>query len=242
MINNTHEQKSLAQFLEDDDCIYFFLVTYIGWWLVVSPKSQRSTYSASKMSNNDKLPIPDDLIERHYNPGVDRITMKPELRWKTSEYSGDEWRYGGRVKFYHKGALVKSIFHNLSWSSRLPDDALTDDLNTFLKEPISPEELERREPLCDQFGCANVGVLFRMLAHQSTGFDLSPPDGKVHVKRFCEHHANRGTCAIIDRSDNYELLSTQTIHKSQTLELPSPEVGRMTSKSEQGRDASPTRK
>lgn len=137
---------------------------------------------------------------RQYNHNVDKIEIVPENRWKTSELSGDEHRYGFRANMYHKGKVVKTHYVNQGWSPELSVNEKK--LNEMLKEANAPpdtEELERREPMCDHFGCTEPGDLYLLKHHNG-------PTEEMHTKRYCTEHYRRGDCAIIDNSSNLEKL------------------------------------
>lgn len=147
-------------------------------------------------------------VVRRYNQAVDRISITAEERWKTSELSGDEWRYNGLIEFFHKGKMVHSNWRGTAFdqSLRWPSDSLPTQLRRYENSQLDAEELARREPLCDQLGCTEQGELYRMEHHEADlAGNFLPKDGKIHVTRFCKRHRNRGTCAIVDRSDNYTL-------------------------------------
>ena len=138
--------------------------------------------------------------QRNYNHNVDKIEIVPETRWKTSEASGDEYRYGLRANFYHKGKVVNTFYANQAWFPQLTIDGSK--LTELLEEaqlPPDAEEEARREPLCDHFGCSSPGDLYRL---KQPDIDSNASDDANHIVRYCQKHHNRGDCAIIDNSDN----------------------------------------
>lgn len=154
---------------------------------------------------SDPPPV-DAKLHREMNTGIDRIEIKAENRWKESEISGDEWRYGMRTNFYRKGKVITSWFENQSWFPELKPSF--SDIAAELerqKEPNSFDqaEFDRLEPLCDQFSCSEPGAMFRMIKHgKDSRGNYLPPDGQVHVKRFCPEHMDRGNCGRVDSNRN----------------------------------------
>jgi len=143
----------------------------------------------SKVTKHKSLPY-----ARHYNHNVDRIEILPETRWKDSEASGAEYRYGIRVNMYHKAKVIKTLYVNNSWFPELSVDG--NKLQALLKEAQKPpdaEELTRREPLCNHFACTNTGALYLL---------RSPTTNLSYTVRYCAEHRNRGDCALVDNSDN----------------------------------------
>lgn len=157
-------------------------------------------------SASDPPPV-DAKLRREMNTGIDRIEIKAENRWKTSGLSGDEWRYGVRVDLYRKGKVVFSRYQNNSWFAELKPNfvAIAEEFKMMKTIDLSDQaEFDRLEPLCDHFSCSEPGEMYRMLKRgKDSEGNYLPPDGRVHVKRFCSAHADRGNCGIIDSKRNF---------------------------------------
>lgn len=153
-----------------------------------------------KTESVKRVPERSTPYRRHYNHNVDKIEIVPETRWKTSEASGDEYRYGLRANLYHKAKVVKTFYMNQAWVPQLSIDGpkLTELLEEARFPPDAKEEA-RREPLCNHFGCSAPGDLYRL---KQTTSDSKAVDDVIHTVRYCQEHCHRGDCAIVDNSDN----------------------------------------
>lgn len=151
-------------------------------------------------------------VVRQYNHNADKIEVVPDIRWKESFASGDEYRYGLRVNLYHKGCVVKTHYVNMHWFPELSvDGEKLKEMLAEANEPPSDEELARREPLCDHFGCAEVGQLYRRNKHYDS-YDPDPDDREIHTVRYCKKHADRGDCAIVDNASNLVSMESSPSH------------------------------
>lgn len=136
---------------------------------------------------------------------IDEIKVRIVERFKTSELSGDEWRFSTFISFYRKGQLlyerrVHKIEDAAAW------------LPWGLKTAGEQEEWKNAEDanLCFQPGCPETAVSEYELKEKfdRTGNKLDPSD--VHFKyrrKFCKKHLERGDASREDSDSNYIVIS-----------------------------------
>lgn len=91
--------------------------------------------------------------------GVDRIELKVVDRFKTSELSGDEWRYSVAICFYRKGTLVyEKRYGKMEWAvAALPYELMV------LPEKVDIPLWGLDDKVCNQYGCSEpVVVVYRL--------------------------------------------------------------------------------
>lgn len=137
-----------------------------------------------------------------------RITTHP--RYKESEYSGDEWRISGVIRFYNKGHLLgQSSYRNAETALRWGDWSAV----SLFESGQVDTNIEFIDDRCDQEGCSSRWTHL---------FDLKKrfrDDGSVkempwpEYRCFCDKHSRRGNCGLDDADNNYELREKRDIHE-----------------------------
>lgn len=132
----------------------------------------------------------------------DKIELEVVPRYKTSELSGDEWRTGIAIRFFHKGHLVHEDFRT---GMRYAIMMLAD---IWLKaqEPISDEVIELEKVYCDQPGCREKWTAVRFLKRLAVNEGWLDTSDSIfrHFRKFCATHLKRGDCGLEDADRNYE--------------------------------------
>ncbi len=129
----------------------------------------------------------------------DEVRLKAVYRYKSSNLSGSEWRYGVVMEFYFKGQLMKEC----SWR----------DMETAMKylpvtysndEPISDEWLKIEKETCDQVACPEKAVNWFALRRKTdrSGHFLEKETDFVYYRKFCEKHSHRGDSDREDCDEN----------------------------------------
>lgn len=137
----------------------------------------------------------------------DEIRIVTVPRYKTSAYSGDEWRYSARTELLYKGSVIASkYYHDVSSATR--------DLDSFVqRSAVNQKKIDILENggFCDQEGCSEKATTIyrvkkrfcrRGKEHDNFRPDGAPPD----VRQFCASHSRRGNCSLEDSDANYEVL------------------------------------
>lgn len=132
----------------------------------------------------------------------DKIELEMVPRYKTSEMSGDEWRTGVAIRFYHKGHLVL-------------EDGTCDMQAAILmlgsvwvraQEPITDEVIRLEGRYCDQPGCRQPWSFKRFLKRIAVREGWLDPENTSfrYFRKFCTDHLKRGDCGLEDADRNYE--------------------------------------
>jgi hypothetical protein len=135
--------------------------------------------------------------------GIDRIEITCVERWKTSELSGDEWRFSYVVRGYFKGVVVLEYSRN-----RLREAAahLPFEIDRGRDDGAAKQWQERREISCDPPGCPAEPTRWLELTDEYSRQGEGPLPQTVgihHYRKFCEAHKDRGDCAREDADANY---------------------------------------
>lgn len=135
----------------------------------------------------------------------DSITIEIVERWKESELSGDEWRFGYLVSAWRKGEVIVSHY----WTTL--DYALKALQHTINIWPTDGDNFNldawnRTKTLCDQPGCASTATIFykRLKPYTKGGEELVDHKWRNEYRQFCDRHKTRGDCGLDDADHNYE--------------------------------------
>ena len=135
----------------------------------------------------------------------DEVRMKVVPRYKTSELSGDEWRYSVHVDLLFKGEVVATErYGTMDYAAKA--------LCVFMEKascPVSDEWIALEKKRCDQVGCPNDAVSRFQLKelYDRTGHKLDPGDTpSEHYRQFCQTHLRRGDGGREDSDRNYEVI------------------------------------
>ena len=151
--------------------------------------------------------------ERHHDDAAyDEVRMWIQPRFKTSEMSGDEWRFSWIVQIARKGHIIREFHFGHSGQGV---DSLRDALvwtTARLSSEHTPEEVERWKAvdaleLCDNAACSNQAqVKFKRVRHGCGRCGHTEPCSHSwdHFSRWCLEHAIRGDASLDDSDDNYE--------------------------------------
>lgn len=133
----------------------------------------------------------------------DKIELEVVPRYKTSEMSGDEWRTGVAIRFFHKGHLVHEDFRTGMQYAIM----MLADIWVKAQEPIPEEVIQIEQDRCDQPGCKKSWGFKRFLKRIATNEGWLDPENTSfrYFRRFCADHLKRGDCGLEDNDQNYEL-------------------------------------
>lgn len=135
----------------------------------------------------------------------DEIRIFTVPRYKTSDFSGDEWRISAMVQFIRKGeVLEEKNYSNVETAVQM----LGAD---YLHAVEGTGYYAGVEGKCDQEGCnAEPEVFYKVKTHvcKRCGHSGEPIVKRdcVDVRKFCRVHSKRGDCGLDDADANYELL------------------------------------
>lgn len=166
--------------------------------VVESVSGVRSTLSLLE----DQSGAPPYYVKLPSHEKVDEIKIKVEERYKTSELSGDEWRFSVVTTMFFKGRVVKE-FRTTS---------VEDAVNRFSENyreassMFTYKEPEGTEKLCQSIGCKNEATVFYRLKKKFCNCGSESEAHSNWMRRFCAHHSTRGDCGLEDADRNYELV------------------------------------
>lgn len=146
------------------------------------------------------------------DPYFDESGIRLQDRYKTSEVSGDEWRYSYVLELRRKGQTVATkTVNGHSYAHALLAAAVHLSLIELAEQgwDVLPWE-EIRDDLCCHPGCRQEGVNLLMLRKRwSPDCSLCEPnDGsRPYARRFCDEHRSRGDGGLDDSDTNYVLVS-----------------------------------
>lgn len=167
--------------------------------LVQALKKAKEAYDEGFRTTDFKNQPPTFVRLRDEMP-VDQMTAEIEPRYKTSELSGDEWRFKVVVKMLYKGKLVKSF------TCGTMQDA-SNRMSEFYRSATdwaSYKKPEGTEELCQSPGCHNKAeVVYRLKKTFCDCGKESEPYSNLQ-RRFCRSHSTRGDCGLEDADRNYE--------------------------------------
>lgn len=139
---------------------------------------------------------------------VDHAEIITEPRWKTSELSGDEWRFTYVVRLWRKGHLLAvhgcgTMAYAAAWMALALQTASPADLPW---PPDAPGQPYGDGYYCDNIGCAEPADWRAWLkAEYDSAGHKSTPDVVRPFRVFCSEHSRRGDCSMEDRDANYEI-------------------------------------
>jgi hypothetical protein len=130
-------------------------------------------------------------------------------RYKTSNLSGDEWRFsyriddqerqGGRAPKRRKHEVRRGRVSRCTWASVVDmDQAWT----------ILPWKDHPGDGICCQPGCANKAkstYVMKKRYDRSCVFEMPNEGlcGQIDAREFCNEHRQRGDCGLDDANANY---------------------------------------
>lgn len=132
----------------------------------------------------------------------DEIVIRTEPRYKTSSFSGNEWRISATATILRKGKKIAEYD-----ASTVPE-LLQEVSRRVFKRKFQEASLGLdTSEFCDQEGCKEPFTrTYKMLQEQSHGPRCSHLQDPFQptVRKFCERHAKRGDCGLEDQDRNYE--------------------------------------
>lgn len=151
---------------------------------------------------------------RHHDDKIiDEFDLKPELRYKTSGLSGDEWRVSYVLTIKRKGTILfqrgyhtpQDAIHYMPWLMR----AMMEGGIEGFDEKAWEQRIVADETACAQPGCGEKALVRYQFK------EVFAPDGEGplpqafddYVTQFCAAHSTRGDCGREDADRNYIKLS-----------------------------------
>lgn len=147
----------------------------------------------------------------------DRVTIDIQPRWKESELSGDEWRFGYILQFWRKGEIIiTKSYGSLEWAL---DFASTATISDNVGEAFDREAWDRTKDKCDQPGCDIVATVFfeRLKPFTKQGQELVKDPGVTEFRQFCDIHTHRGDCSMDDADHNYSPIDNPNVSMSEAI-------------------------
>ncbi len=127
-------------------------------------------------------------------------------RYKSSQYSGDEWRISHQTIFFRNGQPVHTASGGIEYAKENLEDFYTSaDAMARIRQIESQD-------YCDQVGCEEKSTkTYRLLKlFDKEGKETDPyagEDKRPLVRKFCDRHSKRGNCGLEDADRNYEWIS-----------------------------------
>lgn len=148
-----------------------------------------------------------DRARKPRQQAFDEVRIVTVPRYKTSQFSGDEWRISATAQLLYKGVVVKEeVFYGNVESAIMGLPSLYKDASEDLSI-----QWPTFEEYCDQEGCKEKATttlkLKKNFCHcgaESDPYEFNK-DRNV-VRRFCDRHSTRGDCGLEDADRNYEIL------------------------------------
>ncbi len=132
----------------------------------------------------------------------DEVRIVTVPRYKTSDFSGNEWRIGARVQLIRKGrVIVEQDFSAVEYACK--------DLASIYNTAVANGKgvLEGEGELCDQEGCSQVAtVTYRKKADYDNMANKTELGNIMKVRKFCDRHKCRGNAGYDDGDANYSKL------------------------------------
>lgn len=161
-------------------------------------------------------------IERHredtYFDGV-HIALQP--RFKTSEVSGDEWRFSWRVWLVRKGVMLTELEYGHGSDGTRDLERVLMWVAASLAKQRTDEEVANyhlaTDGKCANPGCTKEGVvLYKRIKHGCGHCGHREPctHSWEHHIRFCMDHAIRGDASLDDSDDNYEQIDGPPVREA----------------------------
>ena len=138
--------------------------------------------------------------------GVDRIELSVIDRFKTSELSGDEWRYSVKISFFRKGVLVyERTYGRMEWAvAALPYELMV--LPEHCEIPLWKVD----SLICTQYGSNQPATVVYKTKEQYTERGEGPlPNETPTYRAYCTRHAERGNSDREDCMQNYEVIKDE---------------------------------
>ena len=132
----------------------------------------------------------------------DEVRLVTVPRYKTSHWSGDEWRISYAVQYLRKGRVISTV----------DDWECVKRVREVVQKhaPTDRVHLQGVGDICDQESCtekATVTYKVKML-YDNMGVETDPyrEDHRPLLRKFCQDHSTRGDCGLEDADDNYEIV------------------------------------
>lgn len=169
----------------------------------MSDKNTETTARGS-FENDGKIKQAISYIRHEDDETYDEINIKLVERWKTSELSGDEWRFSAVIEFKRKGHVLREErFSKMEWAVAALPYLL---MSLGEQGKLDQKALDRTRMLCAQPGCPNVPVheykLKKRYCRDGHPSEAETPFCQFRI-RFCDKHKHRGDCGMQDADDNY---------------------------------------
>ncbi len=155
-------------------------------------------------------------LQRRRHPDdkyTDEARIRVVERYKTSDLSGDEWRFSYVVELSRKGVVyAKAVCGNTpEYAAVLLSQGLIlglAELETLDAWETLPFEKIPDEGYCCQPGCPEKSTRkYAMQKEWSDGCwfskDLDVESSGVLYREFCDKHGQRGDCGLDDTNSNY---------------------------------------
>lgn len=136
---------------------------------------------------------------------VDEVRIFTVPRYKTSDFSGNEWRFSATTELRYKGkVLMEDSYSNVEQAM----GNVTGLLRRFCDSDAAWEP--RPVDQCDQEGCPELAtVTMRTKKTKCTHCGQDEAEDPGGERRFCSGHSTRGDCSLNDADDNYEVVEGQ---------------------------------
>ena len=158
----------------------------------------------------DNVPWGDrPFYDRHRDDDfIDAVEVVTVPRYKTSGLSGDEWRFGVRIRLYRKGVvLYERGVGNIRYAGIAVAEMLNGDRENYMVPDFAARLKALDETKCANPGCTNDFVSeYRLKMEYSREGFKQAPYGDKRI-RFCQKHLKRGDCGLQDADVNYEVVS-----------------------------------
>lgn len=132
----------------------------------------------------------------------DEMKIDTVPRYKSSQASGDEWRYSNRIRFYKKGILIKEEF-----ASAGTRDVLSR-IQNYYPDMYTEDIANKLAKLCQQEGCSRAAENYYKMKKRHCCHCGEASKHPLHpvFRAFCSDHSTRGDCSLEDCDSNYELI------------------------------------
>lgn len=140
------------------------------------------------------------LIRLDEDEWYDEVHITTVPRFKTSELSGDEWRYSIHVELLRKGrVMAERDWNRLEW-------ALAGLQGWMLKLGDKGVEVHATDDLCMQPGCSKPYTVEYRMTRRGCGHcgNIHRYAGDDYRRRFCDKHKRRGDSDLDDMDLIYE--------------------------------------
>lgn len=149
---------------------------------------------------------------------VDEIRVTTIPRYKTSDLSGNEWRYHVQTKFYKKGNVVGEYSNGNVESAVGRMDHMLQNRSAC---EINYNERIKQGFYCDQEGCNEEATVHYKILNEDQCEKRSIKVNTDTFRAFCHRHSKRGDCGIDDADDNYECVTGNVSQVKESDKSPS---------------------